>query len=248
MSKMTEYLGAAMGYDASGLPAATTQFTFGLSPFSIAETERVEDVTEIKAICQSDAIVDLRIIDDCLKVSFDFSMETNILAEFAEELEIYEQQKTHVTESLNDLMAQRAVAQKNEDEAELESVELQIRAMSVPFLIPTILPVSHGGSVHISFTDDPKFVFFVSDHLNQAPSKVVMIFDVKALFCQDEVGIYTEDTEEEIRAQQEELWYMQEAKKAEEEAYQAQFGASADYYTQEDDYQDDKRLRGVRIK
>jgi hypothetical protein len=74
-----------------------------------------------------------------------------------------------------------------------------------------------------------------------------MIFAAKDLFCQDEVGIYFEDTEEEIRAQQEELWYMQEAKKMEEESYQAQYGSNVDLYDEQDEVVD-KRLKGVRIK
>jgi len=247
MSKMTEYLGAAVGYDSDGLPASTTQFTFGFSPFSMAETERIEDVTQIQSVCQSDSVVDIKIVDDVAMVSFDFSMETNVLAEFAEELEAYMQQRTHVTESLNELMAELSVARRNEDEKLIDELEIKLRSMSIPFLLPTIMPVVFGGTVNIGFTDDPKFVFFSSEHLNQAPSKVTMIFDAKTLFCQDEVGIYTEDTEAEIAAQQEELWYMQETKRLEEEAYQAQYGQGSDMFREETDVQD-KRLKGVRIK
>jgi DICT domain-containing protein len=75
-----------------------------------------------------------------------------------------------------------------------------------------------------------------------------MIFDAKTLFCQDEVAIYTEDTEAEIRAQQEEMWYMQEAKRIEEEAYQAQYGSGISDPYDDINEQNDKRLKGVRIK
>ena len=61
------------------------------------------------------------------------------------------------------------------------------------------------------------------------------------------LGIYQEDAEEAIRAEQEEMWYLQEAKKAEEEAYQAQFGANSSYY-EEEDVTVDKRMKGVRVK
>jgi hypothetical protein len=247
MSKMTEYLDAAVGYDSNGLPASTSQFTFGFSPFQIAETEDVADVTTSETVCQSDAIVDIKIVDEIAKVTFDFSNDTSVFVEFAQELEGYLAQKDHVTQSLNGLMAELFVAERNEDNETVEELQMQIRAMSIPFMLPTIMPVCFGGTVHVGFTDDPKFIFFTSDKINQAPSKVTMIFDARALFCQDEVAIYTEDPDEEIRAQQEELWYLEEAKKIEEENYQSQFGYNNSLY-EEDEIQTDRRLKGVRIK
>jgi hypothetical protein len=247
MSKMMEYLGASIGYDSDGLPASTVQFTFGFSPFQIASTENIADVTNISTICQCDAVVDIKIIDDTAMVSFDFSNETPTLVEFVQELEGYTAQRSHVTESLNNILAQIAVAEKNEDQNELESLQGQLRSMSIPFMLPTILPIEYGGSVKVGFADDPKFVFLTSDNLNQMPSKVTMIFDAHDIFCEDEIAIYTEDTEAEIRAQQEELWYMEEAKKLEEEQYQAQFGYGANDYDY-DEAPTDKRLKGVRFK
>ena len=247
MSKITEYIEAAIGYDAEGLPASTVQFTFGMAPFQVAESENIDDVTEITAMCQADPIVDIKIIDNMVKASFDFSMDTNTFAEFAEELELYQQQQEHVTESVNMLMNQLAVAERNENESEIEEIYFQVRKMTVPFLVPTILPVALGGDVHIGFADDPKFIFFTSDQLNQMPHKVTMIFEATDLFCQDEMGIYFEDPEAEMLEQQEELWYMQEAQKMEEEAYQAEFGANASLYGEEEQAVD-KRLKGVRFK
>lgn len=250
MSKLTDYMADAVGYDQNGLPASSIQFTFGMSPFQVAETESIENVTEITSVCQSEAIVDMKVVDDVAMVTFDFSMEVNVLAELAQELEMYNQQKGHVTESLNNLMAELMLAERNEDEDAMEKIYFQMRSMSIPFMIPTILPVIHGGTVHLGFADDPKFIFFTSDHLNQVPYKVTMIFEAKDLFCQDELGVYFEDTEAEIRAQQEEMFYMDEARKIEEENYQAQFGSNAGLYG---DYLDeeqptDKRMKGVRIK
>jgi hypothetical protein len=69
-----------------------------------------------------------------------------------------------------------------------------------------------------------------------------------AVFCQDEIAIYTEDTEAEIRAQQEEMWYMDEARRIEEENYQAQFGSNVSLYDSYANEDTDKRLKGVRIK
>lgn len=248
MSKLTEYLGSAVGYDSDGLPASTTQFTFGFAPFAVAETENIADVSEITTICQSDAIVDIKIVDDIAMVSFDFSNETQTLAEVAQEFETYTAQKEHVTEALNRLMAELGVAERNEDQDAIDDLYAQIRSMSVPFMMPTIMPVCFGGTVHVGFTDDPKFVLFTSDKLNQEPCTVTMIFDAKAVFCQDEVAIYTEDTDEELLMRQEELWYLEEAKKLEEAEYQAQFGYQNDLYGDDDDNQIDKRLKGVRIK
>ena len=244
---MTEYLAAAIGYDSNGLPASTIQFTFGFAPFQIAETEDIADVSQITTICQSDAVVDLKIVDDVAMVSFDFSNETNTLVELIQELDAYKAQRDHVTESLNGLMDRIAVAEMNEDENELEDLQLQLRSLSIPFMLPTILPVCFGGTVHVGFADDPKFVFLTSDQLNQMPFKITMVFDSKSVFCQDEISIYTEDTEAEIRAQQEEMWYAEEAKKIEEEAYRAQYGYGSDLYD-DVDVQDDKRLKGVRFK
>jgi hypothetical protein len=247
MSKMMEYLESAVGFDASGLPASTTQFTFGYTPFQIAETENLADLTTINTVCQCDAVVDIKIIDGVASVSFDFSNETNVFAEFVEELESYSAQKEHVTESLNLLMAELNNAERNEDQDAIDYITAQMRSMSIPFMLPTILPVIHGGEVQVGFTDDPLFVFYTSERLNQMPYKVTMIFDAQALFCQDDVTIYTEDTEAEIRAQQEEMWFMEEARKLEEAEYQAQFGYNADMYDDDDD-KTDRRLKGVRFK
>jgi hypothetical protein len=115
-------------------------------------------------------------------------------------------------------------------------------------MTPTILPVEYGGAVQVGFMDDPKFVFFSADQLNERPNTMVMIYDASAIFCQDEIAIYTEDTEAEIRAQQEEMFYMDEARRMEEEMYQAQFGANASMYDDSNAGQTDKRLKGVRIK
>lgn len=247
MGKISEYIEASVGYDAEGLPASTVQITFGMSPFQIAETEEIADVTEVTAVVQTDAIVDIKVVDDVAMVSFDFSIETNTLVEFAEELEMYKQQRDHVTESVNDLMNRLTLAERNEDEKEIEEIYYQMRAMSIPFMLPTILPVSFGGTVQIGFADDPKFVFYTSDQLNQQPYKVTMVFEASDLFCQDEMGVYFEDTEAEILAQQEELWYLQEAKKLEEEAYQSEFGYDSGIYDEQEEVTD-KRLKGVRIK
>lgn len=248
MSKIAEYIADAVGYDNDGLPASTTQFTFGMMPFQVAESESLDEVTEISAVCQTDAVVDLKVIDNTVMVSFDFSLETNVLVDFVNELETYKIQKQHVTDSLNTLMDEFEIAQQHESEKELEDVYLKMRTMSIPFMLPTILPVAYGGTVHIGFTDDPKFIFFSSDQLNQNPYKIVMIFESSDLFCEDEEGVYMNDVEAEIRAQQEELWYLQEAKRIEEENYQAQFGSNSDYYTGDAVDVQDKRLKGVRIK
>jgi hypothetical protein len=182
-------------------------------------------------------------------LTFDFSNDTSTLVELVQEIDRYNDQKDHVTESLNRFMAELYVAERNEDEKAMEDLQIQIRSMSIPFMLPTIMPLDFGGTVNIGFTDDPKFVFYTSDQLNQPPYKVTMIFDSSALFCEDEVAIYTADTEDEIREQQEELWYMDEARKLEEENYQAQFGYyGGDGYGYEDDEPTDKRLKGVRIK
>lgn len=247
MSKMSEYLASAVGYDANGLPASTSQFTFGFAPFQVAETENIGDVTQISAVCQSDAVVDIKVIDGIAMVSFDFSNEVNVFAEFLSELEAYNQQKDHVTESLNKMMLELAVAERNNDTQSIEDLTTQMRSMSIPFMLPTILPVEHGGTVQVGFSDDPKFVFFTSDAANQPPYKVTMIFDAHDMFCQDEVAIYSEDAEEAIRAEQEEMWYAQEARKAEEEAYQSQFGFYADDGSDEDEVVD-KRIKGARFK
>ena len=246
---MTEYIEAAIGYDASGVPASSSQFTFGRAPFSIADTERIEDLAEITTIVQGDPVVDIKVIDNIAMVSFDFAIETETLTDFVQELEIYDQEKTHVTNSINRFMDELALAERNNDEKSFEDVQLQIRSLSVPFMLPTISPVCFGGSVQVGFVDDPKFIFMTSDKLNQMPTKITMIFDMSSVFCQDELGVYTGTTEEEIRAQQEEMWYMDEAKKMEEANYRAMYGETTSLYDQYSEEEDtDKRLRGVRIK
>ena len=250
MSKMTEYIEAACGYDNSGLPASTTQFTFGFVPFAIAETEKVEDVTNIVAVCSSDAVVDIQILDEIVKVTFDFSTEVETLAELAGELEAYNEQKQHVTNSVNQFMDELDLAERTGDVGRAEEIHLQLRSLSIPFMLPTIIPVEHGGTVHVGFLDDPKFVFFTSEHVNEQPYQITMIFDVKDLFCEDELAVYNEiDMEAEIAAQQEEMWYMEEARKAEEEAYQAQYGQYTDMYSSaQSDAEVNKKLKGVRVK
>jgi hypothetical protein len=247
MSKMTEYLESAIGFDSNGLPASTTQFAFGRTPFHVAESENIADLTTITTLCQCDAVVDIKVVDGVAMVSFDFSNETNVFAEFLEELDAYQVQKNHITESLNTMMAELANAERNDDQQLIDTITAQMRSMSIPFMLPTILPVIHGGSVQVGFAEDPLFVFLTSDQVNQAPYKVTMIFDASVLFCQDDVTIYNEDTEAEIRAQQEEMWYMDEARRIEEAEYQAQFGYNAGMYD-DDDEQTDKRLKGARFK
>ena len=248
MSKIAEYIAESTGYDKDGLPASTTQFTFGMMPFQVAENENLDEVTEISAVCQTDAVVDLKVVDNSVMVTFDFSLETNVLTDFYTELENYKMQKEHVTNALNDLMNDFETAQQHGSETEIEDVYFKMRAMSIPFMLPTILPVAYGGTVHIGFINDPKFVFFASEHLNQNPYQVVMIFEAEDLFCEDEDGVYMNDVEAEIRAQQEELWYLQEAKRIEEENYQAQYGSAGSLYDDHDIDVQDKRLKGVRIK
>lgn len=247
MSKLTEYLEAAVGYDSEGLPASSTQFTIGLAPFTMSADENIEDVTKILATCTTDAVVDIDILDNMAKVSFDFSLEPDVLAEFLEELETYLAQREHVTESINELMAKLHVAEKNNDVDYAEELVMNLRSTSVPFMLPTIMPVVYGGSVQIGFQDDPKFILYTTDRMNSQAMSITMIFDANDLFCQDEIAVYTNDVEEELEAQREELWYMEEAKRIEEENYRAQWGYDP-MDNDDDDHSNDNRMKGVRIK
>lgn len=248
MSKISEYLEAAVGYDSEGLPASSTQFTIGLSPFAVGEGENIDDVTQITAACTSDAVVSIEILDSIAKVSFDFTLEPNVLSEFLEELENYKAQKDHVTESVNEIMAKLHVAEKNEDQKTAEELMTQLRTTSIPFMLPTIMPVAYGGSVQIGFQDDPKFILYTTDKMNTSAMTITMIFDANDLFCQDEVAVYTNDIEDEIEAQREELWYADEARRIEEENYRAQWGYDPTADDSNDDDDNDNRLKGVRIK
>lgn len=248
MSKISEYIGTAVGYDSEGGPASTSQFVFGYMPFQIAENENIEDVTDITVVCHSDAIVDIQILDEIAMVSFDFTNEPNTLAELIEEIETYRAQITHVTNSINNYMDELALAERNADEEAMEAIQANIRALSIPFLLPTIMPVCFGGTVQIGFADDPKFVLFTSDYINSMPSKITMIFDVNSIFCRDDVELnLVEDADAEIEAQQEALWYMEETRKLEEENYQSQFGSN-NKLKQSAETKVDKRLKGARIK
>jgi hypothetical protein len=247
VSKLTEYLEAAVGYNSEGLPASSTQFTIGLTPFMLGENENIDDVTQITAACTSDAVVDIDILDDIAKVTFDFTMEPEVLSEFLEELETYMAQRQHVTEAMNELMADLHIAEKNGDESAAEELMMKLRSTSVPFMLPTIMPVDYDGSVQIGFQDDPKFIFYTTEQMNTPALSITMIFDASDLFCQDELAIYTNDIEEELEAQREELWYMDEARRIEEENYRAQWGYDPNDY--DDDNNDgDNRMKGVRIK
>lgn len=247
MSKIQEYIAAACGYDASGLPASLTQFTFGTMPFTMAETEKLEDVMTVSKAFQTDAIVEIDIIDTVLTVSFDFSMDTQSLVEFFNELNFYREQSLHVANSITQYRHDLALAMEHEDANAVEDVNIKLRSLSLPFMLPTIIPTEYGGTVNIGFEGDPKFIFYTSDALNQMPTKVVMVFEASQLFAQDEIAIYDMDAEEEIRMQQEEMFYMDEARRAEEAAYQMQYGTyNQDYYSNQPVA--DGRLKGVRIK
>ena len=251
MSKMSEYIDSSVGYDMNGLPASTTHFTFGFTPFSIGESEDIAELTEIKTIVQTDAIVDLQIIDNIVQVTFNFENDTQTLVDFTNVLIEYRAQHTHTIAVLNDFLNQLSVAQRNEDYPEIESISLKMRSLSIPFLLPTIIPIEFGGSVNVSFSEDPKFVFFTSDDLNQMPYKITMIFDLDSLFAEDEIGVYSGNAEDEIRMQQEEMFYAQEQRRLEEEMYQEQFGAYQSLYEQSGQEQSetsvDNRLKGVRL-
>lgn len=247
MSKIQEYISAASGYDSHGLPASLTQFTFGTMPFSMAETERLEDVMTVTKAFQTDAIVDINIVDNVLTASFDFSMDTQSLVEFFNELNFYREQTMHVAQSIAGYQQELETAIRNEDGDAIEDINIKLRSLSLPFMIPTIIPTEHGGTVNIGFEGDPKFIFYCSDALNQMPSKVVMIFEASQLFAQDEIAIYDMDAEDEIRMQQEEMFYMDEMRRAEEAAYQMQYSSyNQDYY--DGPAASDGRLKGVRIK
>lgn len=247
MSKIQEYIEMACGYDSKGLPAALTQFTFGTMPFTMAETEQLADVMTVTKAFQTSALVDIQIVDNVCTVTFDFSMDTQSLVEFFDELNFYKQQVSHVAQSITQYQSDLNIALQNEDAAAIEDVTIKLRSMSLPFMLPTIIPTEMGGTVNIGFEADPKFIFFTSDALNQMPTKVAMIFEASQIFAEDEIALYNMDEEEEIRMQQEEMFYMDEARRAEEAAYQAQYGTyNQDYYEGVAD--NDGRLKGVRIK
>ena len=145
-------------------------------------------------------------------------------------------------------MAKLHVAEKNEDQKTAEELLTQLRTTSIPFMLPTIMPVAYGGSVQIGFQDDPKFILYTTDKMNTSAMTITMIFDANDLFCQDEVAVYTNDIEDEIEAQREELWYADEARKIEEENYRAQWGYDPTTDDNDDDDDNDNRLKGVRIK
>ena len=248
MGKLSEYLEAATGYDFDGKPASTSQFVFGHSPFQLAETENIENAMEVIAVCHSDAIVDIDILDNVVAVSFDFLNDMDTLAALMDEVELYKAKKTHVTKSINDYMNEMYLAERNDDAAAIEDIYAHMRVLSVPFMLPTILPVCFGGTVQIGFADDPKFVFYTSDSIKSMPTKLTMIFDVQSMFCRDEVDVHTvEDIDTEMAAQRAELWYMEEAKKLEEENYMSQFGSN-NAFSEDDEAVVDKRLKGARFK
>lgn len=248
MSKLSEYLNACDGFDSSGLPAANSQITFGFSPFQIASTENIADVTTITTVCKTDAVVSIKIIDDIAALTFDFSNEVQTLTDVIGEIEQYVAQREHVTATMNEFRAQLELAHRNEDADKSEEIALQLRALSIPFMLPTIMPVCYGGSVQVSFSEDPKLVFFTSQKISQVPYQITMIFDAHSIFAQDEVAIYTSDPEAEIRAQQEEMWYLDEQRKAEEEAYFAQYSQVVDPYADDGGGAANNKLKGVRIK
>ena len=248
MSLLSDYVQACCGYDDAGHPAAETQFTFGMSPFAVSDGENVEDFTEITAAAQTDAIVNIEIVDNIAKVEFDFALDIDTFVELIDELDFYKDQLAHVNDTLAGYEAMFNRAVDEDDEEALEDVDIKFRSTSVPFMIPTIVPNAFAGDVHVSFSEDPKFFFLTSDKPNQMPTKLVMIFDAHALFAEDESAIYDFDAEEEIRMQQEEMYLAEEARKAEEAAYQSQYGFSNDPYEDDDDDDNDPRLKGVRIK
>ena len=248
MSKLSEYLNACDGYDANGLPACNSQIAFGFSPFQVASTENIADVTTLTTVCKTDAVVSIKIIDDIAMVTFDFSNDVQTLTDVIGEIEQYVAQRDHVTETMNEFRAQLELAHRNEDVEKTEEISLQLRSLSIPFMLPTIMPLCYGGSVQVSFSDDPKFTFFTSPKLSQVPYQITMIFDAHSIFAQDEVAIYTSDPEAEIRAQQEEMWYLDEQRRAEEEAYFAQYSQVSDPYADDGKNATNNKLKGVRVK
>ena len=91
-------------------------------------------------------------------------------------------------------------------------------------------------------------MLFTVDHLNEQPSSITLIYEAKDLFVEDEAGLMTgEDMDQEIADYQEEMWYLQEAKRMEEEAYRNQYGSYSDAYSQ-NEQTENKRMKGVRVK
>lgn len=249
MSKMREYIEAACGYDANGLPSSIVQFTFGTSPFITAQEEDIENTVQITKYIQSECIVDIQVIDSIAAVSFDFSLDTEALVELVNELDFYRQQILHVSDTAQNYQDELTLAERNGDEKAVEDVLLKMRALTIPFMQPTIVPAAFGGTVNISFEGDPKFTLYTADQLNQMPYKVIMIFDASEIFAQDEIQVYSYDEEAEILQQQQEMFLMDEARRAEEAAYQAQYGYSNNLYDDGyDDYSGDSRMKGVRFK
>ena len=243
MSKYIDYLTSAIGYAADGQPAAMVQFTFGNMPFNRAETESIEKVMQISAVVQADAVMDIQIIDDLAKVTFDFIADMESLSDFSKELDLYNAQKEKVMASLNEMITEYKMFGDVED-ARKHELYNKIRGTLVPFMLPTVLPLCHNGTVHIGFANDPKFVFYTSDETNRCPTTVTMIFAASDIFCQDEFNVYEED-EDTIDEMQEEIYMEEEAKRVEREAYRAQYGYKSDEGEDEDV---DKRLKGIRFK
>lgn len=247
-SKALEYLSAACGYDSQGLPAAMTQFTFGLMPFSVADNEKIEDLTKITVVCQTEAAFEAKIKDNLLEATWDFSSDSSTFAELFGEIEFHQQQLSHVEDVLGGYMAELDIAQQNNDENAIDDVTSKIRATDIPFLLPTVVPTIYDGDVHIGFENDPKFIYFTGDKLNQYPYKLVMVFDLEDMFVEDEVEISTIDADSDYEAMQEDAYWQEEAKRLEEDAYMAQFGQGNSLYDDDDNYGGDTRLNGVRIK
>lgn len=196
MSKMDNYITTGTGLTASGTPASMIQFVFGEAPFMPPETADLEDVVDVHAICHSEAIADIRFMDDVAMVSFDFTQEPGILNNLFSKLEDYKHKKDQIQEHLQKLVFQYDMAIENADDEEAATLQEALETIKVPFVAVYLFPVQYDNTVQISFDDDPKFVFYTSNQLDQNPSRVTMIYDAHDVYCQDESAVYHLDDDD----------------------------------------------------
>ena len=246
MATLLAILDRAIGYGTDGQPLSITQFTFGSNPLVYAQGEALEEVVKLTEAFQADVPVNLEIMDEVAVLSFDFVSNLDQMRELYDILMDHKAQYDHVNHVVHTITEEMQEANAQGDARRLEEGTIKLRAVEVPFMYPTIIPKQDGGTVYITFSNFPRFIYTVAEGVDNYPTKIVLVYqldDIEYSLNNEPMEGLDEDMDEVMDAMDavgpdyDEMAMMQEMKKYEEEQYFAQRRAEEEDYD-DDDYED----------
>jgi len=179
-----EYLLSALGCNEMNEPCAVSQLTFGIQNFAVEEREEIPPLDIISSF-KTDAMVDAEVVDNTLRISFDFGMDLDTMKEVWEAVRIYKDSEGRAEEKLNSLTTEYEDAIKNQNITLANEILEEIKACQVPYFRPIIFPREYNGDAYLAFYSDPKFIFCETDEVNLYATRITLIYEKKDIYAQD---------------------------------------------------------------